>query len=75
MQSITTTRTNLLTPYGAVEVVCYYLYLQSVPITIKVVSDYCESLSWRGVQNTPLCDKFVSDLRQVGGFLRFLPHK
>jgi hypothetical protein len=27
--------------------------------------------SWRGVRNTTLCDK-VSDLRQVGGFLRVI---
>jgi len=26
----------------------------------------------RGVLDTTLCDKFVSDLRQVGGFLRVL---
>jgi hypothetical protein len=31
-----------------------------------------ESLSWPGVVDTTLCDKFVSDLRQVGGFLRVL---
>ena len=33
---------------------------------------YCEfeSRSWRGVLDTALCDKFVSDLRQVGGFPR-----
>jgi hypothetical protein len=31
---------------------------------------YCEfePRSWRVVLNTTLCDKFVSDLRQVGGF-------
>jgi hypothetical protein len=26
-------------------------------------------LSWRGVLDTTLCDKFVNDLRQDGGFL------
>ena len=32
-----------------------------------------ESRSWRGVLNATLCDAhFVSDLRQVGGFLRVL---
>jgi hypothetical protein len=33
-----------------------------------------ESRSWRGVLDTTLCDKkkFVSDLWQVGGFLRVL---
>ena len=30
----------------------------------------CESRSWRGVQHYVI--KFVSDLRQVGGFLRVL---
>jgi hypothetical protein len=28
--------------------------------------------SWRDVLDTTLCDKFVSDLRQVGGFLQVL---
>ena len=28
-----------------------------------------ESRSLRGISGTTLCDKFVSDLRQVGGFL------
>ena len=32
-----------------------------------------ESHLWQGVLDTTLCDKFVSDLRQVGGFLRFPP--
>ena len=35
-----------------------------------------EPRSWRGVLDTKLCDTFVSDFRQVGGFLRvfrFLP--
>ena len=31
-----------------------------------------EPRSWRGVLDTTLCDKFVSDLRQVGGFLQVL---
>ena len=31
-----------------------------------------EPHSWRGVLNTTLCDKFVRDLRQVGGFLSVL---
>jgi hypothetical protein len=29
--------------------------------------------SWQGVLDTTLCDKFVSDLQQVGGLLRFPP--
>ena len=32
-----------------------------------------EPCSWRGVLDTTLFDKFVSDLRQVGGFLWFPP--
>ena len=28
-----------------------------------------ETRSWRGVFDIPLCDKFASDLQQVGGFL------
>jgi hypothetical protein len=28
--------------------------------------------TWRGVLDTTLCEKCVSDLRQVGGFLRVL---
>ena len=46
--------------------------------TICAISDYhqqsCEfkPRSWRGVLDTTLCDKVVSDLRQVGGFLRVL---
>jgi hypothetical protein len=31
-----------------------------------------ESSSWRGVLDTRLCDKLVSDLRQAGCFLRIL---
>ena len=39
--------------------------MQSVPIT---------TLTFRqGVLETTLCDRFVSDLRQVGGFLRVFP--
>jgi hypothetical protein len=50
--------------------------------TICAITDYqqqsCEfePRSWRGVLDTTLCDKVVSDLRQVGGFpwvLRFPP--
>jgi hypothetical protein len=33
---------------------------------------YVEPRSWRGVLDTTLCDKFVSNLRQVGAFLRAL---
>ena len=33
---------------------------------------YFESRSWRDVLDTTLCDKFVSDLQQIGGFLRVL---
>ena len=40
-----------------------------MPITTKVMS---EPHSWRGVLDTTLCDKFVSDLRQVDGFLLVL---
>jgi hypothetical protein len=32
-----------------------------------------EPRSWLGVFDTTLLDKFVSDLRQVGGFIRFHP--
>ena len=31
-----------------------------------------ESHSWQGVLDTILCDKFVSDMQQVSGFLRVL---
>jgi hypothetical protein len=31
-----------------------------------------ESRSWRSVLDTTLCDNFVNDLRQVGGFLLVL---
>ena len=50
--------------------------------TIYAISVYhhlcCEfeSRSWQGVLDTTLCDNFVNDLRQVGGFLlvfRFPP--
>jgi len=41
--------------------------MQSVPITTNVVS------SWQGVLDTTLYDKVVSDLGQVGSFLRFPP--
>ena len=33
---------------------------------------YVEPRSWRDVLDTTLCDKFVSNLRQVGAFLRAL---
>jgi hypothetical protein len=46
--------------------------------TICAISAYhhysCEfkPRSWRGVLDTKLCEKFVSELQQVGGFLRVL---
>ena len=46
--------------------------------TICTISAYhhysCEfkPRSWRGVLDTKLCEKFVSELQQVGGFLRVL---
>jgi hypothetical protein len=58
--------------FGVVVIVWSFdlqLPVQLVPITIKVVS---LNRSWRGVLYTQLCDKIVSDLRQVGGFLRVL---
>jgi len=67
-----------VTLLGAV-VVVWWLYLQlplqSVPITINAVSQ-SESRLWRAVLDTTLCDKFSSDLRQLGGFYwvrRFSP--
>jgi hypothetical protein len=45
------------------------LPVQSVPIITKVVDEF-ESHSWRDLQNYVI--KFVSDLRQVGGFLQVL---
>jgi hypothetical protein len=48
----------------------YKLPVQTLPITTKVAS--LNPRSWQGVLNTALCDKFVSDLRQVDGFLRVL---
>jgi hypothetical protein len=42
-------------------------HVQSAPITTKV-----ESCSWRGVLVQHYVIKFVSDLRQVGGFLQVL---
>ena len=50
------------------------LLVQSVPITINVVSS--NTPSWRGVLIQHYVIKFVSDLRQVSGFLwvlRFPP--
>jgi hypothetical protein len=44
-----------------------YKYLCNLPITTKVSED--ESSSWRDVLDTTLCDKFVSDLIQISGFL------
>jgi hypothetical protein len=32
-----------------------------------------DSRSWQGVLDTTLCDKFVSELQPVGGFLHFPP--
>jgi hypothetical protein len=60
---------------GVVKVVIvWYLYLQlpvqSVPITIKVVSSNPAHGKVCSIQHYVL--KFVSDLRQVGGFLRVL---
>jgi hypothetical protein len=56
-----------------VVVIAWYLDLQlpmqSVPIATNVVS---LTRSQGGVLDTILCDKFVSDLRQVGGPLRVL---
>ena len=43
----------------------------TVPIATKVVSSYFKSCSWRGVLDKHVI-KLVSDLWQVGGFLRVL---
>ena len=43
------------------------LPVQSLPITPKVMSRTCS-----GNVYSKLCNKFVSDLRQVGGFFRVL---
>ena len=47
--------------------------MQSVPITTKVVSSNPpQARCIRSIEAT-LCDKFVSDLRQVGGFFQGTP--
>ena len=43
----------------------FELPVQSMPITTQVVS-------LNPVHNTTLCDKFVSNLQQVSGFLQVL---
>jgi hypothetical protein len=76
-------RQNNIRPYivGVVEVVNYgslfvyyildlQLYMQSVPITTKVVSLNPTNDEVYSIQHYVI--KFVSDLRQVGGFLRVL---
>jgi hypothetical protein len=54
------------------------LVLSCLCVCLRILMSYCqfEFRSWRGVLVTTLCDKVVSDLRQVGGFLwilRFSP--
>ena len=45
------------------------LHVQSVPIAIKVVSSKPVHVEVYSIQHYVI--RFVSDLRQVGGFLRF----
>ena len=42
------------------------------PNTLTIHDGEIEFLSRRGVFEATLCDRFVSDLRRVGGFLRVL---
>ena len=60
---------------GVVVVIVWKLNLQlpvqSLPITTKVVSSNPIHGKVYSIQHYVI--KFVSDLRQVGGFLRFLP--
>jgi hypothetical protein len=55
-----------------------YLSVRLFQITIEykyILGRLNLQMSWRGVLNTTVCEKFVSDLREVGGFLwvlRFL---
>jgi hypothetical protein len=47
--------------------------MQSMPITRKVVNSNPAHGEVYSIQHYVI--KFVSDLRQVGGFLRLLPHQ
>jgi len=49
----------------------FQLHVQSVPITTNVVSSNPVHGDVYSIQH--YVNKFVSDLRQVGGFLRFPP--
>ena len=61
-------------PLSLVVVIVWYLdlqlHVQSVPITTKVVSSNPVHGEVYSIQHYVI--KFVSDLRQVGGFLRVL---
>ena len=61
-------------PLSLVVVIVWYLdlqlHVQSVPITTKVVSSNPVNGEVYSIQHYVI--KFVSDLRQVGGFLRLL---
>ena len=48
-----------------------HLPVQSVPITIKVVSSNPVHREVYSIEHYVI--KFISDLRQIGGFLRFPP--
>ena len=48
-----------------------YLYMQSVPIITNIVSSNPAHGEMYSIQH--YVKKFVSDLRQVGGFLQFPP--
>ena len=67
-------------PNDSVSVICIYICLlpvwvvvvvQSVPITTTVMNLNSAHGEVHSIKNYVLM--FVSDLRQVGGFLRFLP--
>ena len=67
-------------PYDSVSVICIYICLlpvwvvvvvQSVPITTNVLNLNSAHGEVYSIQHYVLM--FVSDLRQVGGFLRFPP--
>jgi hypothetical protein len=62
-----------MTPYGRsldVPVLLFHVYTQSVPITTNVVSSNLVHGEVYSIQNYVI--KFVSDLRQVGGFIGVL---
>jgi hypothetical protein len=63
------TITTATTPYTKYDILsCIHYICCTIKLFLLLLMTN-NPRSWRGVPDTTLCDKFVSDMRQVSGFL------